>query len=725
MSKDLLLEIGSEEIPASFVSAGLDNLKDSITRAFEENRLSYGAIHLYGTPRRLTVIVESLDERQADICEEIKGPSTKAAFDGDGNPTRALEGFARSQGVKVDDMKRVSDGKGEYLYAVKECKGRGAEEILPEILEPLISPDLFKKTMRWSDHSVHYARPVHWILASYGGTTIPVNFGHVSSGSVTYGHRFLDNPGGGTFSRPIEVSGVSDYVSKLEEASVILDPTKRREAIELALIEGAKEVGGELLMDFGLLDEVVNLVEYPVVLRGTFDSEFLTLPRDIPVIAMREHQRYFSIIDSDGNLMPYFMTISNMEPKDRGVVVNGNERVLRARLSDAKFYFDKDRDTSLDDMAFALKGVVFQKKLGTSYEKVVRFANLALQIGAEVGFSSPMEDGEGVEDFLGRRESYKEHKEGTAEYNKAVLGRGAMLAKADLTSGVVAEFPKLQGTMGGVYGELSGEAPEVSEAISGHYRPLAAGGDTPSTIQSSIISIADKIDTICGCFSVGLIPTGTQDPYALRRQALGIIAIVRDNGFRLSIEKLVDSSLALIGDKATRPVKEVKGEVIEFFKERLKNQLKGEGYPFDAIDAVVSSGWYDMVDGVRRIKGLKSFKRNDECSSLVVAFKRVSNILKDFDAGERGPDESLFTEEAEGALYRCASDMAPEIEGYRQNEDYKKVFEVLAGLKSPVDDFFDKVMVMVDDEGVKENRLLLLSSVRGLYHKVADLSKLV
>ncbi|MDO8426198.1 MAG: glycine--tRNA ligase subunit beta, partial [Deltaproteobacteria bacterium] len=473
--------------------------------------------------------------------------------------------------------------------------------------------------------------------------------------------------------------------------------------------------------------EVAYIVEYPVVVRGSFDKEFLNLPRDVVVNAMREHQRYFSIIDPKGALLPYFLTVANTLAKDMEVVRKGNERVLRARLNDAKFYFEQDIKKRLSDRAVTLKGVVFQAKLGTSYEKVERFTELALYIGAKVGFSRPAEADERPSDFLSDSLNPAEYDPKSVDpglYSKMVLGRAAMLAKADLTSGMVGEFPKLQGIMGSVYANRSGEVPEVAAAIYEHYLPATSGGALPASVTGAIVSIADKLDTIVGCFGVGLIPTGAQDPYALRRQALGIIAIMLDKGFTVDIDEMADESLGLLGKKLTRDKGEVKDNVLEFFKERLKNQLLTQGLSFDSIDAVLSAPWFNIVDAVKRVKALEGFKKHPACGSLVIAFKRVSNILKGAGPVDKSPDKSLFKEKEERELYEASSEIAPVIEDCWKRGDYEKAFETLASIKDKIDAFFDKVMVMVPDEKIKVNRLALLSSVRSLYFRIADLSRL-
>ena len=722
MAKDLLFEIGTEEIPAAVAPRALAALEGFLRKGLESKKLSFKAIRTLGTPRRLTLIVEGLDEKQADAVVEVKGPQLKAAYDASGKPTGALLGFAKSQGIDINAIKSVKTDKGEYVAATKELKGEETAKILPEVITSALSQEFLPKSMRWGSYDISFSRPIHWLLLIFGGKPVELSYGHLKSSDVTYGHRFLSDKS------PIKVSSIDSYVDSLRKASVIPDPAERKGIIAEGIERSAKEAGGTVVPDEGLLEEVAFLVEYPVVLRGSFDKEFLDLPRDIVVNAMREHQRYFSIVDKNGALLPYFITIANTLARDMDVVRKGNERVLRARLNDAKFYYEQDIRKPLTERVEALKGVVFQAKLGTSYEKVERFARLALSIGAMTGFSRAAEPEEKPSDYLTESfnpANYDPKNADPALYAKFVVGRAAMLAKADLTSGVVGEFPKLQGTMGSVYAKKSGERIEVSVAIYEHYLPTASGGSLPASIPGAIVSIADKTDTIAGCFGVGLIPTGAQDPYALRRQSLGVIAIILDKNLNLPIDALVDEAVRLVGPRLTRKASEVRTDVIEFFKERLRNQLLSQGLSHDSIDAVLSAPWFDLPDAVKRIKALEGFKANPDCARLVTAFKRVSNILKNVEPGHGAPDEALFKEPQEAELWKASSEVAPVMEEKRRKGDYEAAFEALAAIKDRIDAFFDKVMVMADDAAIRENRLRLLNSVRSLYFEIADLSKLM
>jgi len=746
MSKDLIFEIAAEELPAAYIPRAMASHEAYIRKALETNRIGFTKIRAFGTPCRLALIVEGLAERQSDATIEVKGPQKKAAFDAGGNPTPALIGFARSQGVEIKDITTVETGKGDYAVAVKEIKGRPTVDLLPEILTGLVSEEVFAKSMRWGGHDISFGRPVHGLLAVYGGSLVEFSWGHIKSSATAHGHRFLS---GG---KAVPVDTVASYLEGLREAFVIADPAQRRQIIAEGIKKAAIDAGGVLVEDPGLVEEVSYLCEYPVVIRGGFDQEFLTLPRDVVVNAMREHQRYFSIADENDRLLPWFITVANTRPTDPAVVRKGNERVLRARLNDAKFYFEQDIKRPLVERVEALKGVIFHARLGASYDKVERFTSLALFISSQTGFSRALEHGEECSDFLTEGfnpAAYDPSAIDPGLYSKYVVGRWAMLAKADLTSGMVGEFPKLQGIMGGIYARRNAEAEAVAIAIFEHYLPASSGGALPASVPGAIISVADKLDTIVGCFCVGLIPTGAQDPYALRRAALGIIAVILDKGFRLSLTGLVNRSIelhqAIIRRNISKGLKpadkgvdvetllakktaEARSNVMEFLLDRLRNQLRSQAVAFDSIDAVLAapSNGMDIVDAVARITAVEGFKTDPAFARLVVAFKRVSNIIvhKDGKQGATAPDAALFQEDAERALFETARRLSPLIEGYTKAGDYASVFIALASIKDDVDRFFDKVLVMADDPAIRANRMALLEFIHNLYFKTADLSRL-
>jgi len=683
--KELFLEIGTEEIPAGFIPRAMAEMEAMITKELTNARLSFTSVKTVATPRRLALVVKDIPAVQPDAEITASGPSVKAAYDADGKPTKAAEGFARGQGVDVSALYTITTDKGEYLAVTKRESGRPTHELLSEILPVLIANIPFKKSMRWGDLDVRFARPVHWIVALFDGIVVPFSFGNIDSGTISRGHRFMANT---TF----PVRGFNHYLEECERHFVIVDPERRKETIRRESHRVALAAGGHLLPDEELLEQVTYLVEYPSAVHGTFSPEFLVVPKEVLITSMRSHQRYFSIVDGEGKLMPGFITINNTLAPDPSVVVKGNERVLRARLSDARFFFEEDKKTKLDERVEGLKKVVYQQKLGTSYEKMERFRALA----------------EGLAESL----------------NPAVktqTARAAWLCKADLISGMVGEFPEVQGVMGREYALLEGEDAAVASAIAEHYLPIQAGGDLPASDVGAFVSIADKLDTICGCFSVGLIPTGAADPYALRRATIGIISIILDKGYRLSLTSLIQQSLELLESKLTRPKTQVATEVLEFFRARFVNLL-GNDYPGDAVEAAVSAGFEDLVEVSSRIAALSSFKTHPDFEPLTVAFKRIGNIIKE---GLDAPiDPALFQDDAENGLYQSVHSVKLKVEQQIAQGAWLEALTSVASLRGPVDTFFDKVMVMAEDQRVRNNRLALLTSIARMFGRIADFSRI-
>jgi len=686
MSAELLFELGTEEIPAGFIPRALNDIQRLLCQELENARISYGDIRTFATPRRLAISIADVAKQQQRQELELTGPPTRIAFDAEGNPTKAAEGFARTNGVSVDELKTIKTEKGEYLFLSKVIEGGKSADQLAEILPRMIGKIPFKKSMRWKDLEIRFVRPIHWIVATYAGDVIPFTFGDLQSGNLSRGHRFM---------APAEfsVSGVEDYITKAEQHYVIPQIEKRHQLIEEQLEVLAKQLGGRINPDDALLEEVCFLVETPQALAGTIEERFLQLPPELLITSMREHQRYFTLIDEQGKLLPYFITIANTLVKDPTVVIAGNERVLKARLSDAMFFWREDQKSKLETRLEPLKKVVYQAKLGTSFEKIERFTDLAIGLAQQF---APQ----------------------TVELTK----RAATLAKCDLETGMVYEFPELQGVMGREYALLEGENPRVSTAIYEHYLPIQAGGDLPSDDVGAFVSLADKIDTICGCFSVGLIPTGTADPYALRRSAIGILAIILDRCYPISIPDLVAKSVRLLETKRQRAAEEIISDVIEFIRLRLVNMLSSQSYPADVIDAVLSASFIEPIDAIERIKALSSLKKLDDFEPLAVAFKRVGNIIK---GGLDQPiNPVLLTEECEKDLYYSLQEVQGEVEKYISECHYTQALETIAGLRQPVDTFFDGVMVMVDDELVKNNRLALLTGIANLFKGIADFRKI-
>jgi glycyl-tRNA synthetase beta chain len=685
--KELLLEIGTEEIPAGFIPQALMDLESLAKKELEVSRIDFNGIKTLGTPRRLVLVIESVSEKQRDEETKKIGPSKQSAFDEKGNPTKAAIGFAKGQSVPVESLELIQTEKGEYVCAVKKEPGRPTSEILSTLLPKWILNIPFQKSMRWADVPIRFARPIHWILALFGGKVVSFEVGNIRSENMTYGHRFMH-------SGPIVVKDFESYLQKTREAFVIVDPAERKKKIEDEMIREGAKVSGRVLPDEELLNEVNFLVEYPVALCGTFNRQFLTLPREILIHSMKEHQRYFPLVDDHERLLPHFVCISNINPKNREVVVKGNEKVLRARLSDAAFFFEDDLKISLDQRVEQLKKVVFQAKLGTSYEKVMRFKQLALWMA------------ERIDPRL-----------------RDVVERAALLCKADLVTGMVGEFPKLQGIVGREYAHITNERPEVAEAIYEHYLPAFAGDRLPSTPIGDIVSIADKMDTIVGCYGIGLVPTGTADPFGMRRQALGIIRIILEKKYSISLRGLIEESQMQLKEKMERPLGKVKEEVLDFFRVRYQNFLLDKGYPFDVTEAVISNSFGELLDIQHRIDALRTAREWKDFGSIVIGFKRAMNILKGFTSTmEINP--SLFSEPVEKNLYQSFLKARENISRFLSQKDYETALLEMTQMKKPIDEFFDGVMVMVEDEAIRNNRLALLDEIGKLFLRIADFSKL-
>ena len=686
MSEEFFLEIGTEEIPARFLPDAMKNLEELLKKEFEKNRLSYGIIRTFSTPRRICALVEELSSYQDDLIVEKMGPAKKVAFDINGNPLKPALGFAKSQGLKVDDLIVKETPKGEYVFAIKKIKGKEALEVLKTILPDIILKIPFPKTMRWNSLSIRFVRPIHWIVAILSGKVIPFSLENIKSGNKTFGHRFMKP-------NSFEINSFSDYIMKTEEAFVIVDPDKRKKMIENDIKKEAKKVNGMPLMVEGLLEEVIFLTEYPNLILGSFDKEFLMLPSEVLTNAMVEHQRYFPIIDNEGSIMPYFIAVNNILPKEKDLIKNGHERVLRARLSDARFYFDEDLMVKMDKWVEELKKVVFQTKLGTSYEKMTRFKALAL-------FISELLD-------INKQEK---------------IDRAATLCKADLVSGMVGEFPKLQGVMGRIYAIKAGEDIEVADAIYEHYLPRFSGDKLPTGPIGDIISIADRMDTIIGCFGIGIIPTGTQDPYGLRRHTLAIINIIIRKGYRISLSKIIDKSLELIAEKIERPKDDIKREVLVFFRSRFFSLLVSQGFSPDLVEGVLSANFDDLYDALLRVEALNRMRKREEFLPLAIAFKRVMNILKERALVEVNPE--LFEESQEKKLFSSIQHIKEKFNNLINESKYDDALFLLASLKEDIDQFFDHVLVMADDKRIRENRLALLDGVASLFTRIADFSKI-
>ena len=684
MAKDLLLEIGTEEVPAHFMPGILAQLKEKATAKFQEMRLDFDEVTTLGTPRRTALLVKNLAETQQGASSEYKGPSTAIAFDKDGNPTKAAIGFARGKKVDVADLV-VKDG---YVYAVSSEEGKQTVELLPTLLKELVEGLNFPKNMRWGDLDFRFVRPLRWLVALYDEEVIDFTVANVTSGRVSRGHRFLSE---GDFT----INKASDYEQACKDAFIIVDQEKRRDIIKAQIEEIAKAHNGHAEITEDLLEEVIYLVEYPTALCGTFEDKYLKLPKEAVMTPMRDHQRYFPVLDDNNNLLPLFITVRNGGDYCLDKVQHGNERVLRARLADAQFFFDEDRKHSLYDYVEKLKTVVFQEGLGTIYDKANRLAELSAFIGEKVN---------ATEDEI------------------KTTKRAAILAKADLVSAMVCEFTELQGIMGREYALLDGEGQEVATAIYEHYMPRFAGDAEPASVAGRLVSLADKMDNIVATFSRGLVPTGSQDPFALRRQALGIVHTIIEANYTISISEIADKSMDLLGITDSAKRDEIQKNVAEFFTLRLKNVLSDNNVRYDIIDAVLENA--DEIAGTYA----KACVTAQEIASGVLndaiqAFVRVGNISKK--AEITTIDESLFALDEEKALYSAYVEVAKTLETALANKDYKVAIDKIQTLATPINTFFDKVMVMDKDENIKNNRLALLKNIDTLIKSIADFGKIV
>ncbi|MDF2501384.1 MAG: Glycyl-tRNA synthetase beta subunit [Anaerosporomusa subterranea] len=683
MTKHVLLEIGTEEIPAHFMPGALRQLEAAATALFKDQRIQCGSVRALGTPRRLTLIVRDVVASQADKQSKNKGPSVKIAFDADGQPTKAAAGFARGQGVTADQLV-VEDG---YVYAVVEEKGGPVAELLPKLLTDLISGLSFPKTMRWAAMDIRFVRPVRWLVALFGDAVIPLSFAGVTADRITFGHRFLSQG-------LIAIESVDDYLAKMASHFVMVDPEERRSVIRQQIEALAAENGGSVAIDEDLLEEVIFLVEYPTALCGEFDPAYLALPPEAVITPMREHQRYFPVLGADGKLLAKFITVRNGGKEHLEIVRHGNERVLRARLADAKFFYEEDKKTPLAERVDKLKTIVFQEGLGTLYDKSVRIQNLSEKISAEL----------------------------VDPVDTATVRRAAYLAKADLVTGMVNEFTELQGIMGREYALLAGESAEVAEAVFEHYLPRFAGDTLPKTTAGRIVSIADKADNITATFSRGLIPTGSQDPYALRRQALGIANILLESGLHLSLSRLFCDSMELLAVESTKRTA-LLNDILEFFRIRLKGVLADKGVRYDLVDSVMAVGIDDVCDVLARANALTGFAEDSELLRIVQAFTRVANLAKNASTEEIQPE--LFAVNAEKTLHDAVSQVELQLAALLSQRDYLAMLRVMSQLVEPIDLFFNSVMVMAEDPAVRANRLALLKKLVSLTTPLADLSKIV
>lgn len=705
MSKPLLLEVGTEEIPAAFMPGALEALGGLLSKKLGAAGIPPAAVRTLGTPRRLAVLAEDLPEQQPEGSALVLGPSVLAGFDKEGRPTKAALGFARKHGVDVADLLRERTGKGEYVAVRRKTGGIQTVDLLARILPETIAGIPFPRSMRWGEGDFRFARPIHWIVALLGHEIIPFSLGGVASGEHSRGHRFM-HPG------EVKINGAEDYAESLAKHNVIVDPEERRSRIESEVHAWAATVDGQPVRDPGLLALVTHLVEFPSTIRGAFDPAFLELPREVLVNAMREHQYYFSVENAAGELLPYFIAVLNVAPKHHEVVTRGNERVLRARLADARFFFDEDRKLSLEARVESLRDVLLHPKLGSVHGKAERIEALTGPLAEALG---------------------------EAESVRAAAARAARLCKTDLVTHMVGEFPDLQGVMGREYALLDGEPPEVARAIEEHYRPRQAGAPLPESTPGALLAIADKLDTLAGCWHANLIPTATQDPYALRRAALGIIAILEARpAWRLPLDHAVRAACAGHGEGEGSGVPDL---ILAFFRGRLQSHFVSAGNAVDAVEAVLSArlekkfvpygrgreafSW-DVAGLSARVAVLNEARGREDFAALAATFRRVANILPPADpAGGQAALKDL-TQPAEVRLVDAFEEVAKRAANLIKAREYKALFGELRKLKAPVDRFFEQVRVMdADQPGLQAQRLGLLRRIADLFYEIADFSKIV
>jgi len=676
--KSFLLEIGAEEIPARFVLRGLTVLREELVQFLNKESIEYGTISGYATPRRLAICVEGVSEMQKDKTFETLGPPIKVAFDDKGAPSKAAIGFAKSLNVGVEKLRVVKTERGEYIAATIEEKGRATKNVLSEGLPKLISSLQLPKTMRWGDSSLRFLRPIRWIVSMMGNEVVSFEIDGIKSGNISYGHRFL-SPG------PVEINNPSEYLSLLSKNHVIADYQERKSVIREGIQKVETDMNIKAHEDADLLDLVTFLVEYPTIVLGSFDDRYLDLPKELLITVMRTHQKYFSTENDQGDILPYYIVVSNTKAENSDIVRKGAERVLRARLEDARFYYAEDREKPLWDYIDKLKKVTFQEKLGTLHDKEERIKALCSFIAENLNFQQ-------TEKLL----------------------RAAMLSKADLVTGIVREFPELQGYMGMMYALNSGEDHEIATAVYEHYLPKAAGDSLPDGEIGTIISLADKMDNIASFFHLGLIPSGSEDPFALRRQAAGIINILQNKDYTLTMDILINKALESLSVSSIEKAS-LFDEIMKFFNQRLEGMLLSQGFSYDVINAALVVKMLNLKDLKYRIDALLGLKKDPAFSALLRAAKRVYNILSKVQPGI--VSESLLNEPAEKELYSAVAKVKAKV----QDKDIITLFE----LEKPINTFFDSVLVMDKNEKIKNNRLALLNSIKNIFDSLGDFSKIM
>ena len=682
----LLLEIGTEEIPARFLQAALPDMKNNVVRVFDEYRIGYNDINVFATPRRIAMIANGLASTQKDITKEVFGPSKKVAYDENGNPTKAATGFANSLGIKASDLRTKQKGKGEYIVAVIEEKGVDTRKVLPEVLKKMILSLHFPKSMRWGDGNLLFVRPIRWILAMAGQETVTIEIDGIKSSNMTRGHRFLSPAS-------FQIKEISSYVNLLENNSVIIDQEKRKSIIRKGITGLFENSDMQPVFDEELLDHVNFIVEFPVPVLCSFDEDYLQLPAELLITVMKGHQKYFAVKDSSGNLANNFIVISNTKQENSETVMIGAERVIKARFDDARFYFSEDKGIPLIDRVDALKQVTFHDELGSLLGKTERVISVAA--------------------FLSERLS-------PSVKDKVV--RAARLSKADLITGVVREFPELQGIMGKYYALHNGEDAEVAMAIQEQYLPQNFGGTLPQTDTGAILSLSDKIDNVASFFSIGLIPTGSEDPFALRRQAMGIASIMLDRGYSITLGEIFDNALRNLPD--IKSPEDTLRNITVFMEQRIEFILSSMGCSQDLIKSVLSLSSIHPLKTVKaRIEAVDKFRSEKIFADFLLAVKRVNNIIPKTPLPPVRSD--LLVQEEEKSLYESLLRLKIECDPFLEKENFYDGLKIFSGITVPINDFFDKVLVMDKNEEVKTNRLSLLRDIWTNASFIADFSKLV
>ena len=685
-TNDFLVEIGTEELPPKALLKLSESFASGLSTGLKQASLSFESCKTFATPRRLAVLVIGLSTEQPNSKIEKIGPAIKAAYDDKGEATKAALGFAKSCGVELSELTEINKEGIDKLYYASEKEGATAVTILPDLVKQALAQLPIPKRMRWGSSRNEFVRPVHWCVMLFGTDIVDCEIFGIKSGSSTIGHRFHNN-------HEIQIDSPKNYESVLEEkGSVIADFSKRRELIRNLVLTKAAELGANAIISDGLLDEVTALVEFPVVLAGNFESSFLKVPSEALILAMQSHQKYFCLVDNDGNLVPSFISIANIRSKDPAQVVAGNEKVIRPRLADARFFYETDLKEPLDSKLAQLQTIVFQEKLGTVLDKTNRVQSLAVHIAEELG------------------------------NNSDYCARAASLAKCDLVTNMVGEFADLQGLMGSYYAKAGGEPDEVSEAIREQYLPRYAGDDLPKTKTGQVLSIAEKLDTMCGLFSIGQPPTGSKDPFAIRRAALGILRILVESSIDLNIRKAIEYSLSLFELKEKK--ENVADQVFDFLFERFRAWYQDQKIPSEIFLSVFAVRPVSPLDFDRRVQAVNAFTKLKQSASLAGANKRVSNLLdkQGWDESTSKIDSSLFELEAEETLYSSIQAREKSLESSLAAGDYESYLSQLAELEGPVDSFFKDVLVVSDDLAIRQNRLALLAKLRQLFFKVADIS---